>query len=78
MQKILTVGTAYRYHRRMALPMTLKEAGAKLGLKPDSLRVQIGRGKMRARKLGRDFVVTPAEVARYEREFLGRHGPKAR
>lgn len=58
----------------MATLMTLKEAAAILDLKPDTLRIQIRNGRMRGRKLGRDFFVTRAEVSRYERESLGRPG----
>ena len=45
--------------------MTLKEAAAVLGLQPATLRQQIAHGKLKARKMGRDWFVTPREVARY-------------
>lgn len=48
--------------------MTLKEAAAELGLTPDTLRQQIHVGKLKARKVGRDWHVTPKEVERYRRE----------
>ena len=48
--------------------MTLKEAAAVLGLRPDTLRKQAQRGVLRAERRGRDWWVEPAEVARYERE----------
>ena len=48
--------------------MTLIEAAARLGLSPTTLRVQIRNGKMRAKKVGRDWHVTPAEVERYRRD----------
>lgn len=48
--------------------MTLKEAAAILGTSPDNLRGAIARGALKARKLGRDWIVTPAEVERYRAE----------
>jgi len=45
--------------------LTLREAAEKLGLSPVTLRVQAERGTLRARKIGRDWMVTPAEVERY-------------
>lgn len=52
----------------MAGRLTLTEAGRILGLHPDVLRTQIHRGKLKAKKLGRDWFVTRAEVERYQRE----------
>jgi excisionase family DNA binding protein len=48
--------------------MTLTEAAAILGVTPDTLRQQIANGKLRARKVGRDWTVTPKEVERYRKE----------
>lgn len=48
--------------------MTLVQAAAELGLTPDTLRQQIHAGKLRARKVGRDWHVTPKEVERYRLE----------
>jgi excisionase family DNA binding protein len=48
--------------------MTLKEAAAHLGVAPDTLRQQIANGKLCAKKVGRDWAVTPKEVERYRRE----------
>jgi excisionase family DNA binding protein len=48
--------------------MTLTEAAERLGLSPSTLRVQIRNGRLKARKVGRDWHVTPAEVERYRRE----------
>jgi excisionase family DNA binding protein len=58
--------------------LTLREAAAQLGITADTLRAQIRRGRLRATKLGRDWVVEAAEVARYERTSLGRQGRPAR
>lgn len=48
--------------------LTLTEAAAQLGLDASSLRHQIRNGKLRARKVGRDWTVTEREVERYRRE----------
>lgn len=48
--------------------MTLTEAAVILGVTPDTLRQQIANGKLRARKVGRDWHVTPKEVERYTKE----------
>jgi excisionase family DNA binding protein len=48
--------------------MTLIEAAAILGVTADTLRQQIKRGKLTAQKRGRDWFVTPREVARYQQE----------
>ncbi len=57
----------------MAL-LTLRDAAARLGITADTLRAQIRRHRLRATKLGRDWLVEEAEVARYERTSLGRTG----
>ena len=54
--------------------MTLKEAASVLGIAPSTLRIQAEKGVLRARKVGRDWTVTPGEVDRYRREHLGRIG----
>lgn len=48
--------------------LTLTEAAARLGLAASTLRVQIRNGKLRARKVGRDWTVSEQEVARYAKE----------
>lgn len=48
--------------------MTLREAARTLGVLPDTLRMQIHRGKLTARKVGRDWFVTRTEIARYRSE----------
>lgn len=45
--------------------LTLREAAAQLGLAASTLRVQIRNGKLHARKIGRDWIVSPKEVERY-------------
>lgn len=50
--------------------MTLAEAAAELGLDTSTLRRQIGRGSLRAKKVGPVWTVTRYEVARYKAEHL--------
>jgi excisionase family DNA binding protein len=57
--------------------LTLRDAAARLGITADTLRAQVRRGRLRATKLGRDWLVEEAEVARYERTSLGRTGRPA-
>lgn len=56
--------------------LTLVEAAEELGLKPDSLRWQIKRGKLRAKKVGPIWLVPRREVDRYARENRGNHAPR--
>ena len=48
--------------------VTLTEAAQVLGVDPGTLRVQIHNGKLKARKIGPIWTVTPKEVERYARE----------
>ena len=57
--------------------MTTAEAAARLGLAPATVRRQIEQGRIGARKVGRDWQVTPREVERYRAESLGRPGRRA-
>lgn len=54
--------------------LTLTEAAALLGVAASTLRHQIANGRLRARMIGKTWVVTPGEVERYRRESLGRRG----
>jgi excisionase family DNA binding protein len=54
--------------------MTLAEAAALLGVTAATLRQQIANGRLRARRLGPLWTVTPKEVERYRRESTGRPG----
>jgi len=54
--------------------MRLAELATRLKVQPDSLRVQVHRGALVAVKEGRDWFVTDAEAARYEREQAGKRG----
>jgi excisionase family DNA binding protein len=49
---------------------TIPEAAAMLGLSPATLRLQARIGKLRATKIGREWVVNTAEIERYRREHL--------
>ena len=52
--------------------MTLAEAAASLGVAASTLRNQIHNGRLKARKAGRDWQVTHAEVERYRKVHLRR------
>lgn len=54
--------------------MTISEAAKALGVTPDTLRQQIGRGRFKATKHGRDWWVTEAEVERYRAASRGQIG----
>ena len=54
--------------------MTTHEAAAALGLSVSTVRVQIANGAIAARKVGRDWHITPGEVERYRERHLGRVG----
>jgi excisionase family DNA binding protein len=55
--------------------MTLPEAAALLGVTAATLRQQIANGKLRARKVGRDWTVSSREVERYRRDSLRESKP---
>ena len=48
--------------------MTLAQAAERLGVQAGTLRVQIAKGKLKAKKMGRDWFVSEREVERYARE----------
>ena len=54
--------------------LTLTEAADELGLAASTLRHQVQAGRLRARLVGKTYVVTPAEIARYRAEHLGKPG----
>jgi excisionase family DNA binding protein len=58
--------------------LTLREAADLIGLSPQTLYLQVRRGKLAATKKGREFLVLKSEVERYERETKGRSGFAAR
>lgn len=52
--------------------MTTAEAAALLGLSPTTVRRQIENGRIKARKVGRDWHITPAAVEAYREASLGK------
>jgi excisionase family DNA binding protein len=54
--------------------LTLAEAAARLGLAASTLRHQVQAGRLRARLVGKTYVVTTREVERYRAESLGQPG----
>jgi len=54
--------------------LTLAQAGALLGVSPATLRSQVRNGRLRAKLIGKTYVVPPREVERYRAESLGRPG----
>ena len=54
--------------------LTLTEAADRLGLAASTLRHQVQAGRLRARLIGKTYVVTEREVERYRRERLGKPG----
>jgi excisionase family DNA binding protein len=56
------------------MALTLAEAASRLGVSPSTLRNQIHNGRLRGKLVGKTWTVTDGEVARYQRESLGRIG----
>ena len=54
--------------------LSLAEAGEELGLSPSTLRTQAIKGVLVARCIGKTWITTRDEVARYRREHLGQIG----
>lgn len=54
--------------------LTLAEAAARLGVAASSLRHQVHNGKLRARLVGKTWIVTDGEIERYRRDSLGKPG----
>jgi excisionase family DNA binding protein len=57
--------------------LTLTEAAERLGLAASTLRHQVQAGRLRARLIGKTYVVTAREVERYRATSLGRPGRPA-
>lgn len=59
--------------------VSLGEAARRLGIKPDTLLKAVHRGRLNARKVGRDWLVEESEIEWYRMRSLGRVGyPKGR
>ena len=56
------------------MTLTMMEAAALLGVTPEAVRKAIKRGHMTASKHGRDWLVTPEEVERYQQEPKNKGG----
>jgi len=56
--------------------MTTTQAAEYLGLSPNTVLIYIGRGLIKARKLGPINVVTKAECDRYKKNRRPRGNPK--
>lgn len=55
--------------------LTLAEMADELGLQSaDGLRTQVHRGRLKARLIGKTWVVSRAELERYRRDSLGKVG----
>ena len=54
--------------------LTLTEAADELGLAASTLRHQVQSGRLRARLVGKTYVVTEREVERYRTTSLGKPG----
>jgi len=54
--------------------LTLTEAADQLGLAASTLRHQVQAGRLRARLVGKTYVITEGELARYRAEHLGKPG----
>lgn len=50
--------------------LTLEEAAASLGVAASTLRVQLRNGKLRGKKVGPVWTLTPKEVERYRLQSL--------
>lgn len=51
---------------------TITQAAELLGLSPSTLRVQIHKGRLKGRKVGRDWQISAREIERYRAESKGR------
>jgi hypothetical protein len=71
---ILPVGDDFAFMGKSSDPLTLPEAAAEAGLNPGTLRVQIHNGRLEAKKIGRDWVVTRAAL----RDYLNNRAPQGR
>jgi excisionase family DNA binding protein len=48
--------------------LTLRQAAERLKLSPETLRLQVRAGKLRATLAGKTYLVTATEVARYDKQ----------
>lgn len=57
--------------------LTVDQVAEQLGLDPQTVRAQLRTGALAGEKYGRDWLVAPAEVARYRADRLGRPGRRS-
>jgi len=57
--------------------LTLAQAADRIGVASSTLRTQVHKGRLHARKIGTLWVVNERELARYQRDSVGRPGRKA-
>ena len=57
-------------------PVGLAQAAEILGVDHSTLRAQVHRGRLRAFKVGRDWLVTDEEIDRYRREVQGQRASR--
>jgi excisionase family DNA binding protein len=58
------------------MPVGLAEAASLLGVSHATLRAQVHRDRLKATKVGRDWLVDRREIDRYRREVQGRRASK--
>ncbi len=58
------------------MPVGLAEAASLLGVSHATLRAQVHRGRLRATKVGRDWLVDRLEIDRYRRDVQGQQAPR--
>ncbi len=46
--------------------LTLKQASARIGVSPNTLAIQAKKGALKAVKMGRSYLITADELARYD------------
>ena len=54
--------------------LTLKEAGARIGVSPNTLSIQAKKGALKATKMGRTYLVTASDLATYDEQRKGPRG----
>ena len=59
----------------MNRPLTVAEVATRLGIGSDLVARYCAQGRLRAEKPGRDWLVDPASVERFEQERRGRGRP---
>lgn len=58
--------------------LTTNQAAARLGISPRRVRALITSGRLPATRVGRDWLIHPADLARVQNRRPGRPSPKGR